>query len=79
MDGLQWKTLYFLDDVGVPLFSETPIFRKANLHFCGRYKDRPGPFRFPILGLLYTGKTRMPHSSWSVAGIENIQHIFDGI
>ena len=25
MDGLQWKFLIEMDDLGVPLFSETPI------------------------------------------------------
>ena len=26
MDGLQWKTLFKMDDLGVPLFLETPIY-----------------------------------------------------
>ena len=26
MDGLEWKTLLNMDDLGVPLFSETSIY-----------------------------------------------------
>ena len=30
MDGLQWKTLLKTDDLGVPLFLETPISEQVN-------------------------------------------------
>ena len=30
MDGLKWKTLFKMDDLGVPLFLETPIYIPGN-------------------------------------------------
>ena len=35
MDGLQWKTPIIMDDLGVPLFSETPMYKsqKGFKHF----------------------------------------------
>ena len=43
MDGLYWKTLILMDDLGVPLFLETPLWEKKHgdpLEFQAPKKDQ---------------------------------------